>query len=168
MLLPPASSRPLPGTWIRPLASMLARSSAIRQGMPPGCVPRTMLTTGAFAAMPDTGSTPIPPLKLRSRSAALPAGATSAARNRPSIQVFMAFPRLRLKRPLRSASPGVKASRVGVSELLAAAGPTLVQALLPGRVAVPVERAPVGVDHDGLHVEVLVERFGAELAAHAR
>ena len=55
-----------------------------------------------------------------------------ALRLSPRIQVFMAFPRLRLKRPLRSASPGVKASRVGVSELLAAAGPTLVQALLPG------------------------------------
>src|SRR3954467_13209893 len=36
---------------------------------------------------------------------------------------------------------------------------------LCGRVPVPVERAAVGIDHHRLHVEVLVEGLGAELAA---
>src|SRR3954468_13106827 len=40
-----------------------------------------------------------------------------------------------------------------------------VEPLLSRRVPVPVERAAVGIDHHRLHVEVLVEGLGAELAA---
>ena len=58
--LPPASSNPRPWTSMRPLTSTWARSPAMRQGTPPGLVPRTTLRTGAPALMPDTGSTPMP------------------------------------------------------------------------------------------------------------
>ena len=43
----------------------------------------------------------------------------------------------------------------------------LVQALLVGRVAIPVERLLVGRDHHALGVEVVVEALGAAFAADA-
>src|SRR5262245_12612831 len=49
----------------------------------------------------------------------------------------------------------------------AASGLWLVQSLLVGRVAVPVERLLVGRDHHALGVEVIVEAFSAAFAADA-
>ena len=66
--------------------------SAIRQGTPPGPTLRTTLATGAPAEIPETGSTPIPPLKASSESLALPAGTMSAARNSPNVQIFIVPP----------------------------------------------------------------------------
>src|ERR1700740_409845 len=51
--------------------------------------------------------------------------------------------------------------------LLIAAGRTLVQPALRGRVAVPVEWLVVGRDHHALDVDMIVEAFGAEFTADA-
>src|SRR5712692_1362692 len=99
--LPPAKSSPRPSTVMCPSASTLACRRLILHGRPPGSTPQTTLETGRPDAMPETGSTPMPPLNLTKELSAMTAKGTRTTRARASNAVFMAKPPFGLCSPLR-------------------------------------------------------------------